>query len=331
MNNDNVKVGIAGMGFYFPKTKVYTKTIADDLEMSQKTYNHIGVNSIYVPTDEEQSTYMALEAAKDALDNARIEADEIDVIIASTFKSDYMHWQLSNYIKDELKADNAFALDVKGGCAAYFESIEIAVDQIRADCEMKNILVVSGERLYGYGWPTFLSSGGQAVVLQRAYDDFNYIDFAICNYVKYHDMAFVYQGGTACPFTKDLEWNGSDFVGNVVVKNEMYFENIKPYVFEKFVWVVNKVLNRSGYSLKDIDYMISLVQQDNFDKRALETIGRTDIPTAQEFKKDIGHFSGGDIYVLLDKAQKSKKIKKGDLILVLGIGGVTWFATLIKY
>lgn len=328
---NNIKVGIAGMGFYFPKTKVCTKDIADEMEMSEKTYNHIGVNSIYVPTDDEQSSYMALEAAKDALDKAGLNASDIDAIIASTFKSDYMHWQLSNYIKDKIKADRAIAIDVKGGCAAYFEAVEMAVDQIRADCEMKNILVVSGERLYGYGWPTFLSSGGQAVILQKGCLDFNYIDFAICNYVKYHDMALVKQGGTAYPFTEDLEWNGSDFVGNVVVKNEMYFENIKPHVYEKFSWVTNKVLRRNGYSIDDIDYMISLVQQDNFDKRVLEAIGRRDIPTAQEFKKDIGHFSGGDIYVLLDKAQKEKRIKKGDLILILGIGGVAWFATLIRY
>ena len=331
MDREIIEAGIAGMGFYYPKKTINTRAIADEMNMSETTYKHIGVNQIFVPDEEEQSSYMALEACKNALVDVGITGNDLDMIIVSSFKTDYVSWQLSNYLKYELKADSAIAFDVKGACSAYFEAIEIANDQIKADVGINTVLVVSGERLFGYGWPTFLSAGGQAVVLQRNAKDFRYIDFEICNYVECHDMAYVKHGGTAYPFKKGMEWNGNDFVGNVIVKNEMYYENIKPYVFSKFSQVINNILARNGFDLKEVDYMVSLVQQDNFDKRILETIGREDLPTAQEIKKEIGHFSGGDIYILLDMARKNKRIKKGDLILIIGIGGVAWFSGLLRY
>ncbi|MCI8669666.1 MAG: hypothetical protein HFI34_09130 [Lachnospiraceae bacterium] len=331
MNKETVSVGIAGMGFYFPKKMADTRAIADELNMTEKAYKHIGVNRIFIPDEEEQSSFMALEASKNAIKDAGINGSDIDMIIVSSFKTDYISWQLSNYLRYKLKADKALTFDVKGACSAYFESIEIAANQIKANTGIETVLVVAGERLFGYGWPTFLSAGGQAVVLQKNAKDFNYLDFEICNYVKCHDMAYVKNGGTAFPFKRGMEWNGTDFVSNVTVKEDMYLNEIKPYVFIKFVQVVKNVLERNGFGLKDVDYMISLVQQDNFDKRILEALGRRDIPTAQEFKKDIGHFSGGDIYVLLEKAKKNNKIKKGDLILFIGIGGVAWFSGLLKF
>ena len=331
MNPEEVKVGIAGLGFYYPETQVDTKTIADELNMTEKAYNHIGIKHIYIPTEKEQSTFMAYEAAKNAIEDAGISGDEIDMIIVSAFKTDYLHWPLSSYLKEKLGAKHALTVDIKGACAAYFEAIQTGVDQIRAMTGVNTVLVVSGERLYGYGWPSFLSAGGQAVVLKRDCDQFNYMKFSINNYIKYHDMASVKYGGTAFPFTPEMEWNGDTFVGNVVVDEAMYYEHIKPYVFPKFVEVVNDVLDKSNYTLDDVDYMITLVQQESFDRKILEAIGRPDIPTAQEFKSELGHFSGGDIYVLLDKARKNNRIKKGDLILIVGIGGVAWFSSLMRY
>ena len=67
MDREIIEAGIAGMGFYYPKKTINTRAIADEMDMSEITYKHIGVNQIFVPDEEEQSSYMALEACKNAL------------------------------------------------------------------------------------------------------------------------------------------------------------------------------------------------------------------------------------------------------------------------
>lgn len=331
MISEDIKVGIAGMGFYFPKTLVNTKELADENNLPEKVYNYIGVEKIYKPSEDDQPTKMAYESAVKSLKDARISADKIDLIVVSGAKYDYLHWQMGGWLKDKLKAKNAMTMEVRGGCGAHFQAVEIAVDQMRASADVNTVLVVSGERLYGYGWPSFLSSGGQSIVLKKNCDDFNYLGFNISNYIIYHDMAHIPHGGVVSPFTPDTDWKGYGFVENVEVNRDMYFEHIKPVFFDKFIEVTDGLLKKTCHKLEDINYVITLVQQQNFDERIQEALKIPNIPNANEFKADIGHFSGADIYILLDKAKKNGRIKKGDIILAIVVGGVAWYASLIEY
>lgn len=324
-------VGIAGMGFYYPKTRVNTKQIADEINLPDKVYNNTGIKTIFKPSDDDQSTTMAYNASLEALKDAKISADEIDLIVVSVFKNDYLNWQMSCWIKEKLNAKNAMTMEVRGGCAAFFQAVEFSVDQIKASSDTNISLIICAERLFGYGWPSFLSSGGQAIILKKESPDFKYIGFETNNYINYHDMAYIPSGGVIEPFNSTTEWKGNDFTENVIVNSEMYLKFIKPMFFEKFSEVSQRLLLKTGRKLEDIDYVITLVQQDNFDQRILNTLGIPSVPTANEFKSELGHFSGADTYILLDKARKNKRIKKGDLILELIVGGVTWCASLIEY
>ena len=102
-------------------------------------------------------------------------------------------------------------------------------------------------------------------------------------------------------------------------------------MFERFREVSEKALERCGATIDDVDYMVTLTQQYSFPGKILEVLGRPEIPNPKEYSAGLGHFSGGDNYILLDMARKDRKIKKGDLILNVGLGGVAWFASLIRY
>lgn len=319
------------MGFYFPETIVDTEDVANEINLSEKFYRNIGVKKIFKPSEKDHPSKMAYESAVNALNDAGTAPEKIDMIITAVFKNDYLHWQMGAWLKDKLNAKNAVTLEVKGGCGAHFQAVELAVDQIKASSGINTVLVICAERLYGYGWPTFLSSGGQSILIKRDCEQFNYIGFATNNFIAYHNMAHIPHGGTASPFTQEIGWEGDSFVENVTVDKDMYLKHIKPVVFCKFADVTEDILRQTGYLRQDIDYMVTLVQQQNFDERILKAIGIPDVPNANEFKSDLGHFSGADSYILLDKARKAQKIKKGDLILKIVLGGVSWFASLIRY
>lgn len=331
MKKEETQVGILGMGFYFPKTIVDSKEEADRIGMAKKLYQHIGVDSFYLPSDYDHPSEMAFDSAKRAIEDADIAAEEIDLIIVSVFMNDYLHWQMSAWLKNALGASNAMTMEVKGGCAANFQAVEMAVDQIRGSTDFSTVLVTSSERLNGYGWPTFLSSGSQSIILRRNCKQFNYLGFKTINYIIHHDMAIIPNGGTVNPFSQERYWNNYSFVDNVVIDRDKYLNHIKPIVFDKYVEVTELLLKSTGHKLTEINYMISLVQQKNMDDRILDALKAPDMPNANEFKSSLGHFSGADIYILLDKARKQGKIKRGDLILIIVIGGVSWFTALLRY
>ncbi|WP_432667346.1 3-oxoacyl-[acyl-carrier-protein] synthase III C-terminal domain-containing protein [Wukongibacter baidiensis] len=330
MDFSETRVGIAGMGFYYPKTMVDTEEEAEKVNLPGKVYRNIGINKIYKPSDTDQPTRMAYESAINALDDANVSAEEIDLIIVTGFMRDYLHWQMGGWIKDKLGAKHAITMEIKGGCAAYFQAAEVAVDQIRGSSDINTVLITCGERLFGYGWPTFLSSGGQSIVIKRDCDQFNYLGFATSNFIANHKLGFIPHGGTDNPFTPETDWN-DNLVENFEMDKQTYEKNIKPVVFDKFVEVTESVLKQTGYRLENLDYMTTLVQQYNFDERILDALKIPDLPTAKEYAPSLGHFNGADAYILLDKARKDGKIKKGDLILKVGLGGVAWFAALIRY
>lgn len=324
------KIGIAGIGLYFPEKRVNTKEIALEIGLSEDSYNNIGIESIFKPSEFDTPKNMALKSVKEALKNANTLASEIDLIIVSVFRNEFLSWQMSNWIKEEINATNAITMECKGGCGAFFQAVEFAVDQINSSSDIETVLVIESERLFGYGWPSFLSSGSQSLVIKSNCKQLNYIGFETNNYINYHDIAYIPYGGVVNPFEKYTPWNNNVFE-NVVTDTDTYFKKIKPNFFKKFDEVVTRLLEKTGYSKNDIDFMIAITQQKNFDRRILEEIGLPNLANANEFKVDLGHFGGADNYILLNEVILNKKIKKGSLILELVIGGVAWYASLIRY
>ncbi|HHU53507.1 MAG TPA: hypothetical protein GXZ43_05450 [Clostridiaceae bacterium] len=324
-------VGIAGIGLYFPEKTVDTRVEAKIHKLPENVYKNIGIDRIYVPNQKEQPSYMAYHSSKEALLDSDTDPEDIDLIIVSCFKNDFYHWAMSDWLCDRLGFKNALTIEIKGGCGAFYQAIEFGVNQINGSKNIKTVMVVSSERLFGYGWPSFMSAGSQAVILKENSDKYEFLGFSTYNYLKYHAMAYIPYGGTAQPFQKSPEWKGEDFTSNVVVDRDMYFDHIKPYVFDNFRYVTKQLLDKTGVNIEEIDFFVTLIQQDNFEKRVQTSIGIPEVKNAAEFKRKLGHFSGADPYVLIKLSQESGLIKKGDLILNIGLGGVAWYATLIRY
>jgi 3-oxoacyl-[acyl-carrier-protein] synthase-3 len=325
-----VKAGIAGIGIYIPEEKVDTKIEAEKADLPEKVFQSIGIKTIHKAPDNEHPSDMAIKAANKAIEDAGVSVEDIDLSIVVGIFKDYYRWKMSNKVKHEIGAKNAATMDVTGGCAAYYQATEIASNQIEANTGIETVLITCGEKLFGYGWPTFLSSGGQSVILKKDHPDFNFLSFATSNLIKYHKFGKIPIGGTQEPFHKQSVWK-DNLIENFDADKDLYIDKVKPIVFDKFLEVANKAMDRIGVSIDDIDYMITLTQQYNFPDKILNVLERPDLPTSKEYAVDLGHFSGGDNFILLDKARKDKKIKKGDLILNMGLGGVAWFASIIKY
>jgi hypothetical protein len=110
-------VGIVGLGSYVPE-KVLTNF---DLEKIVETSDEwittrTGIKERRVAAAHETTTTMAIEAAKSALDDAGVSANEVDLIIVATVTPDYFFPSTACQVQHAIGAPNAAAFDLLVGC-----------------------------------------------------------------------------------------------------------------------------------------------------------------------------------------------------------------------
>src|SRR3990170_5559398 len=117
-------VGIVSTAYCLPPRKMFVKDVfkEEGLEFDLAIANQIGMNHVHV-FEGKWSSQLALEAAKECLFKAGLNADEIDVVVDfSVLPQDYVvpSWCMSNKIQHELGAGKAFNLGFGGGGTTSF-------------------------------------------------------------------------------------------------------------------------------------------------------------------------------------------------------------------
>ena len=110
---------IIGTGSYLPKAVVtndYLSTIMDTSDEWIRSRTGIRERRL---VKEETTTYMCVEAAKRALENAHILPEEIDVIIVGTITGDYVTPSTACEVQGQIGAINAVAFDINAACSGF--------------------------------------------------------------------------------------------------------------------------------------------------------------------------------------------------------------------
>lgn len=134
---------IAGTGSVLPRKIVTNDMLAQFLDTSDEWIRtRTGVESRHVISDEKLED-MAIEAAKRALENAGMTAEELDFIICSNVVNEYVTPQMSCMIQGGIGA-SCPCIDINCACAGFIYAVEIAESFYQAG-KVRNVLVVSAE------------------------------------------------------------------------------------------------------------------------------------------------------------------------------------------
>lgn len=327
-------IKIIGTGKYLPELIVknddYTKFVdTNDEWITTRT----GIKTRHIST-KVKTHQMASYAALDAIKNAGIHFDDIDLIIGSTVTADYITPSLASFVSNEIKAYNATCIDINCACAGFVYAIDLAHKYLQ-DSEYKNVLIVSSE------------------ILSKLSD---YTDRTTC--ILFGD------GAGACVVTKsDNKYScklGGDTTGipklfargldvNNVFMNEkiepmsdgfahtngnaIYMDGKEVYKFATKVFPigVELVCQKAGILPKDIDLIIP--HQANV--RIVETSAKNLNIPIEKFYVNIdkyGNTSSASIPICLAEAIEQNKIKQGDKVCMVGFGaGFTYGAVLIEF
>ena len=140
-------VGIKGLGYYVPE-KVMTnfdfEKILDTTDEWIRTMT--GVEERRYAAPEQATSDLCVEAAKKALADANMTAEDLDMIIVATVTPDYITQSTACLVQNKLGVKQIPCFDVNAACSGFMYALTIAGSMVRGGV-YKNILVLGGEVL----------------------------------------------------------------------------------------------------------------------------------------------------------------------------------------
>ena len=136
---------ITGIGFNVPERVVTNQDLEKIMDTTDEWIKErSGITQRHWVDKESNASILAIEAAKNAIKDAEIDASEIDLVICATLTSDYFFPGISNQIQHALGMRMVGAFDIKAACSAFIYSLSIGDQFIRTE-QHKTILVVGAE------------------------------------------------------------------------------------------------------------------------------------------------------------------------------------------
>ncbi|MFW9934174.1 MAG: 3-oxoacyl-ACP synthase [Candidatus Thorarchaeota archaeon] len=339
MTNSSVKMGLVSTGVYLPKhlhTAAYIEEQTGIPEDILKT--KFGLKSKTVGGPEDGPVTMGTRAAKTALKKAKdITATDIDVILwtGETFIERPM--QVAGVkLSHEIQATNAWALDLNARCATLMSGIRFAKALMTAEPEIHTVLLASGYQncdLINYQnersrFMFSLAASGVAAILQRDYPQNQVLETSIITDGAFADDVYCPAGGTEIPISCEAIEQGLQYLD--VPDPASMKERLDKLSMHNFISVVKEATERSGYAIKDIDYLALLHMKRSAFTYVLNELGLTMNQTT--YFEEWGHMGQNDAIVSIEEGLKAGKIKKGDLVCMAAAGiGYTWSSTCIKW
>ena len=332
MVNDLYSVIIAGTGSYVPQKIVTNFDLEKIVDTSdQWIYERSGIKERRIAEKDEAASDMALKAAKNALIDANITAEEIDLVIVTTVTPDMAFPSTACLLQAKLGIRNNIAcFDVSAACSGFVYGVEVASKMMLSGL-YKNALVVASEKLSSIlDWQdrntcVLFGDGAGAVVLRTEEKS----RYGIMGSVLGADGSRTVKlelpaGGSLIPATEQSVKDRLHFIkmdGREVFKNAVRIMQEKAF----------EVCNLCNIKPEDINLLIP--HQANM--RIIESVAkRLHIERERIFVniEKYANTSSASIPIALDEAKKSGRLNTDDLLLFVAFGaGLTWGATLIRW
>jgi 3-oxoacyl-[acyl-carrier-protein] synthase-3 len=288
-----------------------------------------GIRQRHIADESEATSDLAVRAAQQALERANLLPEDVDFIAVGTTTPDMFFPSVGNIVQQRLGCRRVGSVDMLAACAASIYSLSIGSQFIQTG-KYERVLCVGAETLTRItdftdrGTCVLLADAAGAAVLAPSTDDRGIIDFDLYSDGQYWELLYMPGGGSRNPATRET------------VDARMHFAKMKgAEVFKVAVRMFSectaRILERNGFSAADVDLFIP--HQANL--RIIEAAARrVDLPMERVFVNvdRYGNTGAASVYVALEEAATSGRLKRGDLVLLAAFGGgFAWGAALMRW
>ena len=323
-------VSIIGTGSYVPE-KILTNA---DLEKLVETSDEwivtrTGIKERHIAAPGEHTSDMAAKAARAAMQQAGVTAEEIDMIIVGTITADMAFPNTACLVQKLIGAKRAICFDLSAACSGFLYGLEIA-QQFISSRACNTVLVIGAEKLSGIvDWSdrntcVLFGDGAGAAILRHRPGSHGIIHTTMGADGDFGEILHMPGGGSRMPVTRE----NIDEKHNTI---KMSGKDVYKQAVTAMVNAANNALETAGLQTKDLACVIP--HQANM--RIIEAIGsRLGIGTERVFVnlERFGNTSAAAVAIALDEANRTGRMKQDDYILLVVFGGgLTWASSVIQW
>ncbi|EEM23850.1 3-oxoacyl-[acyl-carrier-protein] synthase 3 [Bacillus thuringiensis serovar tochigiensis BGSC 4Y1] len=306
-------MGILGIGRYVPEKVVTNHDLEKIMDTSDEWIRtRTGIAERRIADDTIDTSYMAVEASKKALEDAGVSGEDIDLILVATVTPDRAFPAVACVIQEAIGAKYAAAMDLSAACAGFMYGM-ITAQQFIQTGTYKNILVVGSDKLSKIvDWndrntAVLFGDGAGAIV-----------------------MGAVSEGKGVLSFELGADGSG----GKHLYQDEYVMMNGR----EVFKFAVRqlgdsclRVLDKAGLTKEDVDFLVPHQANIRIMESARERLNLPQEKMSMTIEK-FGNTSASSIPIAMVEELQNGRIQDGDLIILVGFGGgLTWGAVALRW
>lgn len=317
---------ITGTGMYAPERVVensfFTQKYNRDMEAFLREQRNIFQRRFM--SDEQATSDLVVPAAEKAMRAAGVKADDIDLLIVATDTPDYISPSTAAVVQYKLGLSKAGTFDLNTACAGFVTGLDVASKYIAADERYRTILVVGAYGMSKYfDWDDYkvtsvFADGAGAAIVQAApsaesESPFGVLASQLYTDGQYNDYMGIYAGGTKNPISEK----------SIAAKQHLlqFVKRIPPETNgQHWPRLTHSILDRINARVADVSHFF--FTQININS-IVETMAKLEAPMskAHNVMDRYGYTGSACIPMAIADAAQARKLKRGDLVMILGSGG----------
>ena len=318
---------VLGCGSYLPERVLTNAELASRIDTSDDwIVQRTGISERHIAADDEFTSHLAINAARAALADAKIDPQSIDLIVLATSTPDNTFPATAVAVQHGLGINHGVAFDLQAVCSGFVFALTTADNFLRAGAH-KRALVIGAEtfsRILDWndrGTCVLFGDGAGAVVLEAQQhsgttDDPGVLTTHLRSDGRHKSKLFV-DGGPGSTKT----------VGHLRMEGREVFKHAVGMITD----VIVDAFNATGFTADDITWFIP--HQAN--KRIIDASAHKLHIAPQKVVLTVdkhGNTSAASIPLALSVAVRDGRVKKGDLVLFEAMGGgFTWGSALVRW
>ena len=304
---------ICGTGAYIPEKILDNEALSKLVDTSDEWIrSRTGIRRRHIAGEKETVAFMAGEAAKAALQNAKVNGSAVELILAATMSAEEAMPGVAARVQQTIGAKGAASFDINSACTGFLAALNTAQTYIEAGI-YKTVLVVGAEKLSSLvDWndrnSCILFGDGAGAVVLKADPEGLYVQVS-------HSEGEKGQALTA-PKNGFLQMDG-----------RAVFE----FAVSRVPEVIREVLKKAGIEKEEVDFYLLHQANRRIISAAVKRRGLEEerFPMNME---EYGNTSAASIPILLYEENRRGKLKKDSLLVLSGFGGgLTYGASLLRW
>lgn len=320
---------LAGSGYCLPDRRLTNQELEKKIDTTDEwIVTRTGIRERRIAADGQTTMHMAVSAARDALDEAQLPADQLDAIIVATVTPEMPLPATACLVQAELKAGHCAAFDIVAACSGFVYGMVVADKFVRTG--YKNVLLIGSETLsrvtdYTDRGSCILFGDGAGAVVLRQCDDPK-------RGVQYHRLC---ADGAGADFINIPGGGARNPASEQTLRDRMHYMKMKGRDVYKFAVtrmqeLIADAMARCGLSIDQVKLIVPHQVNQRIIDSAVEKLG---IPADKVYVNidRFGNTSAASVPIALHEARLRGRVNKGDTVILVAFGaGLTWASAVVN-